>query len=73
MQERAWTFRSVGWGHDALQWKMMISALRLAGYDSVLSIEHEDAVASIHEGLQSCVNFLSPLILREPPVQPWWV
>jgi sugar phosphate isomerase/epimerase len=52
---------------------MMISALRLAGYDSVLSIEHEDAVASIHEGLQSCVNFLSPLILREPPVQPWWV
>jgi len=73
MQDRSWTFRSVGWGHDDLQWKGIISALRLAGYDSVLSIEHEDAVASIHEGLRSAVNFLSPLILREPPAQPWWV
>jgi sugar phosphate isomerase/epimerase len=73
MQERAWTFRTVGWGHDELQWKTIISALRLAGYDSVLSIEHEDAVASIHEGLENAVSFLGRIILRQPPAESWWV
>jgi sugar phosphate isomerase/epimerase len=42
MRERSWLFRSVGWGHDALVWKQMVSALRLVGYDYVISIEHED-------------------------------
>ena len=40
-------FRTVGWGHDELAWKQMVSALRLAGYDYVMSIEHEDALASV--------------------------
>jgi sugar phosphate isomerase/epimerase len=31
MAERSWLFRSVGWGHDELEWKRMVSALRLAG------------------------------------------
>ena len=38
-------------GHDELEWKRIVSALRLAGYDYVVSIEHEDALASIDEGL----------------------
>jgi hypothetical protein len=44
----------------------------LAGYDYVLSIEHEDALASIQEGLDSAVNLLSRVLLREPPVEAWW-
>jgi sugar phosphate isomerase/epimerase len=39
MQERSWLFRSVGWGHSELAWKEIASALRLAGYDYVMSIE----------------------------------
>ena len=35
MAERSWLFRSVGWGHDELEWKRIVSALRLAGYDDV--------------------------------------
>ena len=31
MAERSWLFRSVGWGHDELEWKRIVSALRLAG------------------------------------------
>jgi sugar phosphate isomerase/epimerase len=72
MQERSWMFRSVGWGHDELEWKRLVSALRLAGYDYVLSIEHEDALASVDEGLQAAVDLLSRVVLREPPVEPWW-
>ena len=72
MAERSWLFRSVGWGHSELDWKTIVSALRLVGYDYVLSIEHEDALASIHEGLDSAVNLLSRALLREPPTEAWW-
>jgi sugar phosphate isomerase/epimerase len=72
MQARSWLFRSVGWGHDELEWKRIVSALRLAGYDYVVSIEHEDALASVDEGLRAAVDLLSRVILTEPPVDAWW-
>ena len=72
MAERSWLFRSVGWGHDALEWKRIVSALRLAGYDYVMSIEHEDALASVDEGLRAAVDTLSRAVLTEPSVEAWW-
>jgi sugar phosphate isomerase/epimerase len=72
MAERSWIFRSVGWGHDELTWKRLASALRSVGYDYVISIEHEDAMASVDEGIASAVDLLSRVILKEPPVTPWW-
>jgi len=72
MNERSWLFRSVGWGHSELDWKSIVSALRLAGYDYVMSIEHEDALASMDEGLRAAVGTLSRTVLREAPVTPWW-
>lgn len=72
MAERSWLFRSVGWGHSELEWKAIVSTLRLVGYDYVLSIEHEDAMASIHEGLDSAVSMLSRVLLREAPAEAWW-
>jgi sugar phosphate isomerase/epimerase len=72
MAQRSWIFRSVGWGHSELEWKQIVSALRLAGYNYVLSIEHEDALASIHEGLSSAIALLSRVLLKEPPVNAWW-
>jgi sugar phosphate isomerase/epimerase len=72
MAERSWLFRSVGFGHDEFEWKRIVSALRLSGYDYVMSIEHEDALASIDEGLKAAVDVLSRAILTEPPVEAWW-
>jgi sugar phosphate isomerase/epimerase len=72
MAQRSWLFRSVGWGHSELEWKRIVSALRLAGYDYVMSIEHEDALASTHEGLSSAISTLSRVLLKEPPVDAWW-
>ncbi len=73
MPERSWLFRTVGWGHGASDWAEIMSALRLVGYDHVVSIEHEDALASVDEGLANAVRFLRPLILREQPAEAWWV
>jgi len=72
MARRSWLFRSVGWGHSEVEWKQIVSALRLAGYDYVLSIEHEDALASTHEGLTSAIGLLSRVLLKEPAVDAWW-
>ncbi len=63
---RSWIFRTVGYGNDASYWRDMISALRLSGYDRVLSIEHEDSLMSIDEGLKKAVEFLRPLIMKDP-------
>ncbi len=73
MKERSWLFRTVGWGHSELEWKAIVSALRLVGYDYVLSIEHEDALVSLHEGLTSATALLARVVLTEPAVEPWWL
>jgi sugar phosphate isomerase/epimerase len=62
----------VGWGHDQHEWRRIASALRLAGYDHVVSIEHEDALASVDEGVRSAVDFLSRVLLADPPADAWW-
>ena len=63
---RAWVFRAVGYGHDAKWWKDIASALRLVGYDKVMSIEHEDSLMSIEEGLRKAVATLKDCIISEP-------
>ena len=63
---RSWIFRSVGDGHDALFWKRFVSALRVAGYDHVLSIEHEDRLASTDEGLARAIGTLRQAVLVQP-------
>ena len=69
---RSWVFRSVGDGHDVLFWKRFVSALRVAGYDHVLSIEHEDSLASIDEGLTRAIGTLRQAVLAEPAGAMWW-
>jgi hypothetical protein len=37
-----------------------------------MSIEHEDALASVDEGLRAAVETLAGAVLTEPPVEAWW-
>jgi sugar phosphate isomerase/epimerase len=69
---RAWTFRTVGYGHSTKFWKDFISTLRLIGYDYVLSIEHEDPLMSPMEGLKKAITFLRQIMLHEKPNKMWW-
>ena len=69
---RGWIFRTVGYGHGAEWWAHFISALRLAGYDDTLSIEHEDSLMSVNEGLQKAAQFLPALVIREARPKMWW-
>jgi sugar phosphate isomerase/epimerase len=69
---RAWTFRSIGYGHDAKTWKDIMTALRLVGYDYVISIEHEDGMMSTEEGLAKGVALLKDVIISDKPGEMYW-
>ncbi len=69
---RSWIFRTVGYGHDYQEWKEIISALRLVGYDYAISIEHEDSLMSINEGLTKGVRFLQQVLITEGKAEMWW-
>ncbi len=70
---RAWVFRTVGYGNGESYWRDLISNLRLCGYDRVLSIEHEDSVMTIDEGLMKAIAFLKEVtIFEEKPRTMSW-
>jgi sugar phosphate isomerase/epimerase len=71
-RDRSWIFRTCGYGHGAEWWSEFISTLRMFGYDSVLSIEHEDSLLSPGEGLTKAANFLNSIVIREQPATAWW-
>jgi sugar phosphate isomerase/epimerase len=73
MLDRAWQFRTVGYGHDLKTWADIISALRLIGYDYAVSIEHEDGLMSIEEGLTKAVRNLQSILIEDAPTEAWWV
>jgi len=62
---RSWMFRSVGFGHGEEYWRAIASALRVAGYDGTISIEHEDVLMSRYEGLSKAVATLKASIIEE--------
>lgn len=70
---RSWIFRTVGYGHGEDFWRDFVSNLRLVGYDKVLSIEHEDSLMTIDEGLKKAVEFLDKVMIKEEkPVGMRW-
>lgn len=73
LKRRSWTFRTIGYGHDMKAWKDLISALRLIGYDGVVSIEHEDPLMSPEEGLSKAIAVLKEALIFETPGEMFWV
>lgn len=70
---RSWIFRTVGYGNNESYWRDLVSNLRLCGYDRVLSIEHEDSIMTIDEGLRKAVDFINQIIITEekPTTMSW--
>lgn len=55
---RAWGYVTLGFGHGESWWREFCIALRLAGYDDVLSIEHEDLLLPPEDGVRRSVAML---------------
>jgi sugar phosphate isomerase/epimerase len=66
LARRAWNFRTVGYGHGPWFWAQFVSALRMVGYDDVVSIEHEDQFMDLTEGLERAATMLDQVIIKRP-------
>lgn len=71
-KNRSFLFRTVGYGHGREFWADLISTLQMVGYDDVLSIEHEDSLMSVEEGMTKAANFLNNLVIKEKLKEMWW-
>ncbi|HSR72984.1 MAG TPA: hypothetical protein VLL72_11440, partial [Kiloniellales bacterium] len=63
---RSWNYVTLGYGHGEDFWRAFCLALRRAGYDGVLSIEHEDMALAPMEGMRKSVELLRRVGIREP-------
>ncbi len=72
IENRAWVFRTVGYGTGEQKWKEMVTALKTVGYDGVMSIEHEDSMMSVKEGLEKAIALLKNVLVYEQPGEMWW-
>jgi sugar phosphate isomerase/epimerase len=71
-ERRSWLFRTVGYGHGSDFWSDFISTLEMVGYDHVLSIEHEDSLISVENGLAKATSFLGQWVIKEKLKTIWW-
>ncbi len=67
---RSWVFRTMGYGTD--NWKRIISALKVVGYDDSISIEHEDSLMAPLEGLEKAIDYLKGMIIEGKAGEMWW-
>jgi sugar phosphate isomerase/epimerase len=64
VERRSWSFRSVGLGHGEEIWEAIIASLYAAGYDYVVSIEHEDALLETEDAITRSARLLDTIISR---------
>jgi sugar phosphate isomerase/epimerase len=58
LDRSAWRYASVGYGHPAGWWTAFVSALQEAGYDEVVSVEHEDDAVAPEDGIATSARAL---------------
>jgi sugar phosphate isomerase/epimerase len=64
VDSRSWSFRTLGLGHNEETWREIIAALRAAGYDYVVSIEHEDERLDTDDAIRKSVRLLKAVSLQ---------
>ena len=64
--QRSWSYRTLGYGHDEHFWRSFIVSLRRAGYDGPLSIECEEPYLTVDDSLAKAVELLKYVLPNEP-------
>lgn len=61
--DRAWNYVALGYGHDQLWWKSFLSALKMNGYDGVVSLEVGDRLMTDVQAIRKSAAFLLEAML----------
>lgn len=65
--QRTWNYITLGYGHGETWWRQFCTALKQAGYDDVLSIEHEDMMMPPMDGMRKSVALLRNVAINLAP------
>src|SRR5262249_44787742 len=61
---RSWDYGTLRLGQGEEGWRQVFAALRIAGYNDRLSIEHEDSLIDPLEGVRKSVELLRNVAYR---------
>jgi sugar phosphate isomerase/epimerase len=71
--DRTWSPRAPGLGHDRAFWAGYLSALRRAGYDGAVAVEIEEPYMAVEDAIRVASATLRDLVPREPmPTGNWF-
>lgn len=62
LDRSAWRYATVGHGHGPEWWAAFVAALQAAGYDDVISVEHEDTSLEPEQGISESARALGEAI-----------
>jgi sugar phosphate isomerase/epimerase len=68
-KDRSWNYVTLGYGQDESFWSAFMITLRRAGFDGILSVEHEDMLVDPIEALDKTVSLLNRVSFMEPIAQ----
>jgi sugar phosphate isomerase/epimerase len=66
LDRTAWRYATIGHGHDTAWWSAFVGALRAAGYDDVVSVEHEDTELEPERGIAEGARALAAAMGETP-------
>jgi sugar phosphate isomerase/epimerase len=69
---RAWLFRTIGWGHSEEMWRAIVTILIETGYVGAISIEHEDSLMSNNEGFLQAAVMLKGIVPQQARTKMTW-
>jgi sugar phosphate isomerase/epimerase len=66
LDRTSWRYATVGHGHGPDWWTAFVAALQAAGYDDVISVEHEDTSVEPEQGISEGARALAEAIAGVP-------
>lgn len=70
--ERGWLYRTLGHGHDEMFWRSFVTTLKEVGYTSTLSVEHEDVLIGVDDGMTKAIELIRRVMPSSDAINTWW-
>lgn len=71
-EQRGWLYRTVGHGHSREFWAQFLTTLKEVGYAGPLSVEHEDVLIHVEEGMRQALALMKEVAPTRPEINRWW-
>lgn len=71
-EDRGWLYRTLGHGHGRDFWAQFITTLKEVGYTGPLSVEHEDVLIGVEDGMRQALALIEVVAPTTTEINRWW-